>query len=202
MQRKGSPSCVIIPTTHRICSLLYALPKTHFCKRKRSPNYCACDKKETPTVLISPYFSFVSVVKRNLIIKLYCSEDKKIYFCVIPCVFLKSVFQPTTALNRNTVYDMYPTVTCFGYPQGLFQNKEIKFQQANLAIAHLSTISTDLHLYIFRNESFSTEISMLDWYSFVLEDSLCMAPRCRNSQKFDTCHKLYFIKFICLLIYC
>jgi len=30
MQRNGAPSCVIIPITHRACSLLHTLPKSSF----------------------------------------------------------------------------------------------------------------------------------------------------------------------------
>jgi hypothetical protein len=46
----------------------------------------------------------------------------------------------------------------------------------------------------------STRIGVLDWYSFVLEDSLRMALRCRNMSAFDTCHELYFM--ICIVLYC
>ena len=38
--------------------------------------------------------------------------------------------------------------------------------------------------------------------SFVLEDSLKKALRCRNMQEFDTCYELYFIKFVDILMVC
>jgi hypothetical protein len=38
--------------------------------------------------------------------------------------------------------------------------------------------------------------SMLDLDSFVLEDSLRMAPQYQNKQEFDTFHELYFINLL------
>lgn len=42
---------------------------------------------------------------------------------------------------------------------------------------------------------------MLEFYFFVLEESLRIAPRCRNMLHFATCHKLYSINCRCWLKY-
>ena len=49
-----------------------------------------------------------------------------------------------------------------------------------------------------------TEINLLGLYSFDLKDTLRMAHRCRNMQEIHIsyiCHKLYFIKCVCCLMY-
>jgi len=45
-----------------------------------------------------------------------------------------------------------------------------------------------------------TYISVLDLHSFVLDDSLKMAPRAEIC-RFDACHKMYFIKYVFWSIY-
>jgi len=42
-----------------------------------------------------------------------------------------------------------------------------------------------------------TQIMGLDLYSVHLKDSTMTAPRCRNMQEINFCHKMYFIKCFC-----
>ena len=46
-----------------------------------------------------------------------------------------------------------------------------------------------------------TEINVLGLYSFDVKNSLWLTPRCRIMQEIHICHKLYFIKCICCLVY-
>jgi len=43
-------------------------------------------------------------------------------------------------------------------------------------------------------------MNVLDLCAIVLADSLDMTYRCRNIYKFDTCHELYFIMCILLIL--
>ena len=110
------------------------------------------------TLVISPYF-FFRLLSLILWLNSIVLRIKKYIFILYRAYFCNQYFNQILQLIE---YNLWQVSNCHS-SQGLFWNKVIKFQHANLGTANLSTISTDLHLYIFRSEMFSTEINMLNW---------------------------------------